>query len=103
MVEAYKEMAREVGSVRSSVVDGTGHETVRGFIRGIELKETRYYANGDVEVVITLEVPSGGSAPAPRAGEETGPRAGIVAVEPGGGVVSDDEWRRAFGAESPPS
>lgn len=103
MVEAYKNMVVALGEVRSSVVGGTGHETVRGFVKGIELTETRYYENGDVEVDIELVVPGGtGEIRAPRERRRFGGEEGLTMVERGHGKISGTYWQEMFGKKYQP-
>jgi hypothetical protein len=103
MVEAYKNMAGMLGMSDSRMQDGTGAEHVKGFIRGARLKEARYYANGDVEVDIEMELPAGGGRKGP-AGSATrkAQAAELLFVEKGGGTISESEWRELLSrARSP--
>lgn len=107
MVNAYKNMASALGRARSRLVNGTGYETVNGFIKGAELIETRYYDNGDVEVDIEMAVPvRGGAGTLARAGNEQespgGSRATAAVVESNRRAIGEGEWRRLFGGSPPP-
>jgi hypothetical protein len=103
MLEAYKNMAGILGMSDSHPIEGTGTKRVRGFIRGARLRETRYYANGDVEVDIEMESPAGGrcgGAAASAAGKAQ--VAELLFVEKGGGTISESEWRELLSkAHSP--
>lgn len=100
VVEAYKNVARDLGQARSIVAGGTGSETVCGFIRGVELIETRYYRDGDVEVDVEFTVP----APLPPADSmdvAPGCAEGLLLVEKGGGPMREEEWRAILGGGIP--
>ena len=99
MVEAYKNMAGMLGMADTRLGVGTGTEHIRGFIRGARLKEARYYANGDVEVDIEMELPAGSwceesSESAARKTQVTD--AGLLFVEKGGRTIGESEWRELF-------
>ena len=100
VVEAYKNAARDLGQARSTVAGGTGSETVCGFIRGVELIETRYYRDGGVEVDVEFTVP----APLPPAASMDVPPGcaeGLFLVEKGGGPMREEEWRAILGGGMP--
>lgn len=99
VVEAYKNAAKTLGHARSSVAAGTGAEAVSGFIRGVELMETRYYRDGEVEVDVEFTVPS-----PPAAATSAGPPCrgagrseGLLLVEKGRGPMGEEEWRDILG------
>lgn len=100
VVEAYKNAARRMGLARSSPEGGTGVETVGGFIRGVELKEIRYYRGGDVEVDVEFTVPSPPGEPGPgeARGEDGAAGEGPLFVEKGGGPMAEEEWRAILGS-----
>lgn len=102
MVEAYKNLAMAIGQGRSSVEGGTGSESVSGFLKGVRLKETRYYADGDVEVDVEMEVGPPGCQASPRS-RLPAIEKDLVSVEKGSGVIGEAEWREIFGAEGVPS
>ena len=96
MVEGYKNMAGMLGMSDARTREGTGTEHVEGFISGARLKETRYYANGDVEVDIEMTAPASrvrGGSSGSAAGKAQGKDAELLFVEKGGGTISESEWR----------
>lgn len=96
MVEAYKNMAGMLGMSDGGPREGTGTEHVEGFIRGARLKETRYYANGDVEVDLEMTAPVSRvreGSPEAAAQKAQVKDAGLLFVEKGGGTISESEWR----------
>lgn len=103
MLEAYKNMAKALGDVRSNMVEGTGYETVDGFIKGVELSETRYYENGEVEVDIELIVSTQGGPEELREPpiEQPPTETKLLLVEKGGGKISETEWRQIHKMKSP--
>jgi hypothetical protein len=100
MVEAYKNMAKALGKLETRVVDGTGYESVSGFIEGIELKETRYYPNRDVEVDIELVAPIQSQSEEPQSSQSSEgnlKREKPILIEKGGARISESEWKKIFG------
>lgn len=100
MVEAYKNMAGMLGMSDGGPREGTGGEHVEGFIRGARLKETRYYANGDVEVDLEMTIPAGGvreGSSESAAGKAEGKDRELLFVEKGGGTIGESEWREILG------
>lgn len=104
MLEAYKDVLKNLGECDSRIERGTGHERVQGVVAGARLLETRYYDNGDVEVDIEVPAPPGrrwamfAGPPAEEKERETG----LVSVEKGGGRISESEWREVL-VQSPAS
>jgi hypothetical protein len=98
VVEAYKSAAKTLAQSRSGIIAGTGSETVSGFVRGVEVMETRYYRDGDVEVDVEFMVPV---PPAVPAGGTPGSDDGLVLVEKGGGPMREEEWREILGGGDP--
>lgn len=99
VVEAYKNAAKTLGQARSTVAAGTGSETVSGFIRGVELTETRYYRDGDVEVDVEFMVPAPPAAMTPSGAPcaEPGSGEGLLMVEKGRGPMPEEEWKEILG------
>jgi hypothetical protein len=73
---------------------------VSGFLRGVELKETRYYEGGDVEVDVEVRMPALPARAGAAAMREpaSGGAKELLLVEKGGGVISESEWREILGA-----
>ena len=97
VVEAYKNAAMRLGMGRSVVSAGTGTETVNGFIRGVELIETRYYRDGGVEAEVEFTVPAEAVPVAPPAEDPRGGEEELLMVEKGGGPMPEEEWREILG------
>jgi hypothetical protein len=101
MLEAFKNMAKALGKVQTHLTEGTGHESVNGFIKGMELMETRYYPNKDVEVDIELAIQAQdhpeGVRPSP-AMEGACAKEKPILIEKGGGRISVSEWKKIFGS-----
>jgi len=97
VVQAYRNAAMTLGMGRSAVSAGTGAETVNGFIRGVELIETRYYRNGDVEAEVEFTVPAAAVQAAPPAEDPGRDGEGLLMVERGGGPMAEEEWREILG------
>lgn len=55
-VDAYRVLASTVKGISGYVVDGNGYVVTSGFVRGAELSNVRYFANGKVEVDLLLPV-----------------------------------------------
>ena len=100
MVEAYRKMVEALAGAGEGVAGGTGTITVSGYLKGCRLKETRYYANGDVEVDLEIDCPGAAAARAETRERRADDR-GSVAVERGARVISEEEWRALFSGAPP--
>ncbi len=105
VVEAYKNAARGMGLARNVPVGGAGVETVSGYIRGVELRETRYYSGGEVEVDVDFTVPAQTpwTDPADAGGGAAAGRGEPIFVEKGGGPMAEEEWMGILGCAGMPA
>ncbi len=94
VVEAYKRAAKTLGQSRSGIIAGTGNEAVSGFVRGVEVMETRYYRDGDVEVDVEFMVPA---HPPAQGAVAPGSDDGLLLVEKGRGPMREEEWKEILG------
>lgn len=62
-IDAYRVLASTVRGVSGYISDGSGYIQTSGFVRGAEVADMRYFANGKVEVDLMLPVKLSGGMP----------------------------------------
>lgn len=60
VLDAYRLLAVRLTSTSECIIGGTGYRHIRGFIKGAEIKDVRYFPDGKVEVDLVLSLEKGG-------------------------------------------
>ena len=89
VVDSYRRLLRNYGRYCRKTDVPNRYERVSGYVSGVEVRETRYYSNGKVEVDTVL--------PLDASGEVSVDSLVVCRVVPASKVISKQEYEDMFG------